>query len=82
MVWEAKSLMGLKVNHDDFNAANFLDWWSVVASMRELSIVFRGIYRMYRKRMKQNPKKSACNRLDLESQGSWSTIYTQKLLGH
>ena len=31
---------------------------------------------------KQNRKMIRCNRLDLESLGSWPTIYAQKLPGH
>ena len=33
-------------------------------------------------RKHQNRKMSTCNRLDLESLGSWPTLYAQKLLGH
>ena len=36
---------------------------------------FRGTYRIYLKWTKQNRKMSTCNRLDLESLGSWPTIY-------
>ena len=43
---------------------------------------FRGIYKIYLKWIKQNRKMSTCNRLDLESLGSWPTIYAQKLPGH
>ena len=45
---------------------------------------FRGIYRRIHLKWikKQNRKMSTCNRLDVESRGSWPTIYVQTLPGH
>ena len=43
---------------------------------------FQKIYRIYLKWIKQNQKMSTCNRLKLESLGSWPTIYAQTLPGH
>jgi hypothetical protein len=33
-VWEVEWLMGLKVHEDGVKRANFLQWWSAVASVR------------------------------------------------
>ena len=51
-----------------------------VQDFRKITDHSRGIYRIHLKWMKANRKMSTCNRLDLESLGSWPTIYAQKLL--
>ena len=45
-----------------------------VQDFRRITDRFRGIYRIYIKWMKRNQKMSTCNRLDLESLGSWLTM--------
>ena len=74
----------------------FLWWWSMSGKNRRLvadepvevqdfskfTDHFGGIYRIYLKWIKQKWKMSTCNRLDLESLGSWPTLYVQKLPGH
>lgn len=32
---EANELMGLKVHHDGVKLANFLEWWSAIASLKK-----------------------------------------------
>ena len=36
---EAKSLMGVRVHRDDFKIADYLEWWSAVASKRYILIL-------------------------------------------
>jgi hypothetical protein len=45
-----------------------------VQDFREFTDHFRGIYRIYLKLMKEHRKMSTCNRLDLETLGSWLVI--------
>ena len=54
-----------------------------VQDLRRITDHSRGIYRgIYLEWIKQDRKMSTCNRVDLESLGSWPTLYAQKLPGH
>ena len=59
----------------------FKKWPVEVWDFRRITDQFRGIYRIYLKWIKQNWKISTCNRLDLDSLGSW-TDHVQKLPRH
>ena len=57
-------------------------WTGWVRDFRRITHHFRGIYRIYLKWIKQIRKISTCNQLNLESLGSWPTLYTQTLPWH
>ena len=57
-------------------------WRVEVGDFRRVSDHLRGIYGIYIKWIKKIRKMSTCNQLNLESLGSWPTIYAQKLHGH
>jgi hypothetical protein len=53
-----------------------------VGDLRRITDCFRRIYRLYLKWKKAYQKMPTCNWLDLESLGSWPTVYARKLPGH
>ena len=58
------------------------NWLKFIKSSGELPIIFEESLEYALNEWKRNRNMSTCNRLDLESLGSWPTLYAQKLPGH